>query len=98
MATEIGPYAVRRSIWIDAAPARVWEEFETFERMVEWYGTGHTLVKYEPFTGGMVETDAAVIRTAVTPSGSRGACSCSIRRASSRSNRNGWATAGSRPP
>ena len=27
--------------------------------MVEWYGTGHTLVKYEPFTGGMVDTDAA---------------------------------------
>ena len=59
MATEIGPYAVRRSIWIDAVPERVWEEFATFERMVDWYGTGHTLVKYEPFRGGLVETDAA---------------------------------------
>jgi uncharacterized protein YndB with AHSA1/START domain len=59
MATEIGPYAMRRSIWIDAPPARVWEEFATFEAMVEWYGVGHTLVKYEPFAGGYVETDAS---------------------------------------
>ena len=63
MGTEIGPYAVRRSIWIDAAPERVWEEFASFERMAEWYGTGHTLVKYEPVVGGMVETDAATTTT-----------------------------------
>ena len=59
MTTEIGPYAVRRSTWIAASPERVWEEFATFERMVDWYGTGHTLVKYEPVVGGIVETDAA---------------------------------------
>jgi uncharacterized protein YndB with AHSA1/START domain len=58
MATEIGPLAVRRSIWIDAKPQRVWEELETFERMRAWYGTGHTLVAYEPRVGGLVETDA----------------------------------------
>ena len=62
MTTEIGPYAVRRSTWIAASPERVWEEFATFERMVEWYGTGHTLVKYEPVVGGIVETDAATDR------------------------------------
>jgi uncharacterized protein YndB with AHSA1/START domain len=58
MTTEIGPYAVRRSTWIDAAPERVWEEFATFERMADWYGTGHRLVRYEPHAGGMVITDA----------------------------------------
>ena len=58
MGTEIGPLAVRRSIWINATPERVWKELESFERMKLWFGTGHTLVKYEPRVGGMVETDA----------------------------------------
>lgn len=58
MGTEIGTLAVRRSIHINAPPERVWEEFESFERMRAWFGTGHTLVKYEPRVGGMVETDA----------------------------------------
>jgi uncharacterized protein YndB with AHSA1/START domain len=58
MGTEIGPFAVRRSIWIDAPPENVWQEFESFELMADWYGTGHALVKYEPEVGGWVETDA----------------------------------------
>jgi uncharacterized protein YndB with AHSA1/START domain len=57
MATEIGPLAVRRSIWIDASPERVWTEFESFESMRAWFGTGHTLVAFEPRVGGWVETD-----------------------------------------
>ena len=59
MPTEIGPFAVRRSTWINAPPERVWQEFESLERMQRWYGTGHTLVAYEPKAGGYVETDAA---------------------------------------
>ncbi len=58
MGTEIGPLAVRRSIWIDATPERVWEEFEGLEPMRRWFGTGHTLVRYEPRVGAEVETDA----------------------------------------
>jgi uncharacterized protein YndB with AHSA1/START domain len=58
METEIGPLAVRRSIWIKASPQRVWEEFESLERMRAWFGTGHELTKYEPRVGGIVETDA----------------------------------------
>ncbi len=58
MATEIGALAVRRSIFINAKPERVWQEFESPERMKGWYGTGHTLATYEPHVGGMVETDA----------------------------------------
>ena len=59
MTTEIGPYAVRRSTWIDATPERVWEEFETFDRMADWFGVGHRLVQYEPRVDGTVVTDAA---------------------------------------
>ena len=58
MTTPIGPLSVRRSIWIDAAPERVWDELGSFERMREWFGTGHTLVRYEPRVGAEVETDA----------------------------------------
>jgi uncharacterized protein YndB with AHSA1/START domain len=59
MGTEIGPLNVRRSIWIDASPARVWEEFADLEHMRRWYGTGHALVQYECRVGAVVETDAA---------------------------------------
>lgn len=58
MATAIGPASVRRSIWIDATPERVWQEFESFDRMRAWFGTGHQLTAYEPRAGGYVETDA----------------------------------------
>jgi uncharacterized protein YndB with AHSA1/START domain len=58
MATEIGPLCVRRSIWIDAVAERVWEEFGSLERMQRWFGTGHSLVRYEPRVGADVETDA----------------------------------------
>jgi uncharacterized protein YndB with AHSA1/START domain len=58
--TSIGPYHVRRSVWIDAAPDVVWKRFETFDDMRSWYGTGHTLTRYEPQLGGMVETTVDV--------------------------------------
>ena len=58
MTTVIGPLAVRRSIWIDATAERVWEEFESLDRMQGWFGTGHRLVRYEPQVGAEVETDA----------------------------------------
>lgn len=57
---------VRRSIHIQASPERVWEEFESFERMNRWWGitvgtpeagkpTGQTLLMYEPRLGGRIE-------------------------------------------
>ena len=51
------PLHIRRSIHIAAPPERVWREFETFERMAVWFGTGHRLVRYEPRLGGMVELE-----------------------------------------
>lgn len=59
MPTTISPLAVRRSTWIRASPERVWQEFESFERMRAWFGRGHSLTAYEPRLGGYVETDAA---------------------------------------
>lgn len=54
MGVEIGTLAVRRSILIKATPERVWQEFESLERMKRWFGTGHRLLKYEPKVGGDV--------------------------------------------
>jgi uncharacterized protein YndB with AHSA1/START domain len=50
-------------VLIDASPERVWQEFESLERMRAWFGVawesggrrGHTLLKYEPRLGGAVE-------------------------------------------
>ena len=58
MGTTIGNLHVRRSIWIDATAARVWEEFTSLERMQQWFGTGHRLVEFEPRVGAVVRTDA----------------------------------------
>jgi len=55
MGVSIGPLYVRRSILIDAPPDRVWREFETFDRLAEWFGTGHTLHAFEPRIGGRVD-------------------------------------------
>ena len=60
MSTDIGPLNVRRSVWIDATPARVWQEFADLDHMRRWFGTGHTLVEYEPVVGAVVETNAGV--------------------------------------
>jgi uncharacterized protein YndB with AHSA1/START domain len=60
--TELGALVVRCSIWIDAEPDRVWQEFETFDAMKRWFGTGHTLVSYEPRVGGRVETDPSAVQ------------------------------------
>ncbi|HKE00369.1 MAG TPA: SRPBCC domain-containing protein [Planctomycetota bacterium] len=60
--------AVRRSIYVEAPPDRVWREFETFERMSLWWGltigppvagsgNGQRLVRYEPRVGGRVEME-----------------------------------------
>lgn len=48
---------VRRCIHINATPQRVWQEFESLERMQAWFGTGHALLKYEPRVGGWVELE-----------------------------------------
>jgi uncharacterized protein YndB with AHSA1/START domain len=55
-----GKLAVRRSMFISAEPDRVWREFESFERMSRWWGTGHRLVTYEPRPGGTITMEVDV--------------------------------------
>lgn len=55
MGLKIGALNVRRSIFIRATPARVWEEFGSFQRISEWFGRGHVLHAYEARLGGRVE-------------------------------------------
>jgi uncharacterized protein YndB with AHSA1/START domain len=57
---EIGTLAVRRSILIEATPQRIWQEFESHERMSRWWGTGHRLATYEPRVGGTIEMEVEV--------------------------------------
>jgi uncharacterized protein YndB with AHSA1/START domain len=55
MGTAIGSMYVRRSAFIRATPERVWEEFESFDRLRAWFGIGHTLHAYEAKLGAEVE-------------------------------------------
>jgi len=54
MGLSIGPLHVRRSIFIDAVPAKVWEEFGSFDRLNAWFGRGHRLEVFEPKIGGKI--------------------------------------------
>lgn len=60
MGLEIGPLHVRRSTFIRATPARVWAEFETFDRFAAWFGRGHQLHTYEPRLGGTVDLSVEI--------------------------------------
>jgi uncharacterized protein YndB with AHSA1/START domain len=55
MGVEISKLHVRRSSFINASPARVWEEFTSFEKLKAWFGRGHVLLEYEPKLGGRME-------------------------------------------
>jgi len=52
---QISTLNVRRSIFIQADPARVWQEFGSFDRIHAWLGRGHQLHRFEPRLGGSVE-------------------------------------------
>jgi uncharacterized protein YndB with AHSA1/START domain len=69
--TTIGKLAVRRSIEIAATPERVWKEFESAERMAQWFSSaggvemGNQRLGYEPRVGGIFETEG--VHAGVTP-------------------------------
>jgi uncharacterized protein YndB with AHSA1/START domain len=60
MGIRIGPLHVRRSILIGASPARVWQEFESFESVARWFGRGHELHQFEPGLGGPVDMSVEI--------------------------------------
>ena len=55
MGLDIGLLNVRRSIFIEASPTRVWQEFESLERIAPWFGLGHELHKFDVALGGQVD-------------------------------------------
>lgn len=63
MRPQDSPLKVRRSIHIQAPPERVWQEFESFEKINRWWGAcvgdpeagtskGQILLEYAPHPGG----------------------------------------------
>ncbi len=60
MGLEIGKLYVRRSIFIEASPARVWKEFESFDRLSLWLNLGHTLHEFDTEVGGNVKMSVNV--------------------------------------
>lgn len=60
MGIAISLLHVRRSILIQAPPERVWQEFQSFERIAAWFGRGHELHKFEPKVGGQVELSVEI--------------------------------------
>jgi uncharacterized protein YndB with AHSA1/START domain len=60
MGLKIGCLHVRRSILINAAPERVWQEFESFDRVSGWLNLGHTLHLFEPRLGGEVRMSVEI--------------------------------------
>lgn len=61
MGIQVGPLHMRRSIFIEASVQRVWREFETKDKIDAWFGTGHTLVEFEPRLDGAVDIDIGVV-------------------------------------
>jgi len=55
MGLSISELHVRRSAWIREPPDVVWREFETMERLSNWFGTGHELEVYQPHLHGRIE-------------------------------------------
>jgi uncharacterized protein YndB with AHSA1/START domain len=52
MGVQIGALNVRRNIFINASPSRVWREFNSFEAIAAWFGRGHTLHALDLRLGG----------------------------------------------
>jgi uncharacterized protein YndB with AHSA1/START domain len=60
MGVRIGTLHVRRSIFIQARPEAVWEEFGSFDRLSRWLGLGHTLHALEVVVGAGVDMSVPI--------------------------------------
>jgi uncharacterized protein YndB with AHSA1/START domain len=60
MGVRIGTLHVRRSIFIQARPEAVWEEFGSLDRLSGWLGLGHTLHALELVVGGGVDMSVPI--------------------------------------
>ncbi len=55
MGLTISTLHVRRSIFINASPTKVWREFESSDRIKGWLNLGHVVHKFDPQVGSDVE-------------------------------------------
>ena len=60
MGMTIGVLHVRRSIYINASPRRVWQEFESAHRIMGWLNLGHVVHQFEPHLGGQVSMSVEI--------------------------------------
>ena len=60
MGITISLLNVRRSVLIKASPAKVWQEFGSFERFAAWFGRGHELHQFEPTLGSPVDLSVVI--------------------------------------
>lgn len=60
MGLKIGSLYVRRSILIQAMPARVWQEFQSFDKVSSWLNLGHQLHAFECEIGGEVKMSVEI--------------------------------------
>ncbi len=60
MGLEIGELHVRRSTLVAATPARVWQEFTSFDRLAAWFSQGHRLEAFEPRAGSRIRLSVEI--------------------------------------
>ncbi len=60
MGIGISALHVRRSGYVNAPVARVWEEFTSFERICGWLDLGHAIHRFEPRLGGEVHMSVEI--------------------------------------
>lgn len=63
MGMVVGPLHVRRSVFIEAPPSRVWQEFKSSDRIKAWLSLGHVVHEFEPVLGSIVEISVDTDRT-----------------------------------
>ena len=68
MGIEIGSLCVRRCTQIYASPQRIWEEFESIEKLSAWYGIGQKIESFKPGIDGEISMSVE-LEAQATPSG-----------------------------
>ncbi|NKB32393.1 MAG: hypothetical protein GKR91_04775 [Pseudomonadales bacterium] len=60
MGIEIGSLCVRRCAQINAPAQRIWEEFESIEKLSAWYGIGHKIESFQPGLDGEISMSVEI--------------------------------------
>ena len=60
MGLEIGPLHVRRSVFIDASPVRVWRHFDSEDAIHGWLDQGHVIHSFVPEVGATTQLSVVI--------------------------------------